>query len=109
MDLYLGIDFGTSGARAVIINSQEQPCWQIEKSFNSIILKNLATVWQRILFELIEQIPCHIRQKLKRSQSMELLQLFCYAIVKEILSTNQFYIMTIEAFPLQKNSCPSSQ
>jgi D-ribulokinase len=65
MDLYLGIDFGTSGARAVIINSQEQPCWQIEKSFNSIILKNLATVWQRILFELIEQIPCHIRQKIK--------------------------------------------
>ncbi|MCU0534835.1 MAG: FGGY-family carbohydrate kinase [Hydrococcus sp. Prado102] len=65
MNFYLGIDFGTSGARAIIIDSQEKSYWQTEKSFNDLNANNLASVWQQTLFELIEQIPSQIRQDIK--------------------------------------------
>jgi len=36
LDLYcLGIDFGTSGARAVLIDGDRQPCWSYYLSFNA--------------------------------------------------------------------------
>jgi D-ribulokinase len=65
MNFYLGIDFGTSGARAIGIDSNETNCWQSERSFNNFTSNNLAIIWQQILFELIEQIPGQIRQNLK--------------------------------------------
>jgi D-ribulokinase len=64
MNFYLGIDFGTSGARAIVIDSQEKSYWQTEKSFNNLSSNNLALVWQQTLFELIEQIPSQIRQNI---------------------------------------------
>jgi sugar (pentulose or hexulose) kinase len=64
MNFYLGIDFGTSGARAIVIDSQEKSYWQTEKSFNNLSSNNLAIIWQKTLFELIEQIPSQIRQNI---------------------------------------------
>jgi len=38
LDLYcLGIDFGTSGARAVLIDGDRQPCWSYHLSFNALL------------------------------------------------------------------------
>jgi sugar (pentulose or hexulose) kinase len=65
MDFYLGIDFGTSGARAIVIDSEETICSEIQYSFNRKILTNLTTIWKETLFHLIEQIPRQIRQEIR--------------------------------------------
>lgn len=65
MNFYLGIDFGTSGARAIVIDAEEKICSEVQSSFQNIILKNLPQIWQETLFSLIEQIPRQIRQEIK--------------------------------------------
>jgi D-ribulokinase len=89
---YLGIDFGTSGARAVVIDlentirieckydheikggnprplgrkTRREEClfnYELQYDFGESVPKNLAIVWQKALFVLIEQIPKSIRQK----------------------------------------------
>jgi len=68
---YLGIDFGTSGARAIVIdtarNIQTQVSTGIEPEHAQLVSfqnhSNSAIVcWQRALFDLIAQIPAKIRQ-----------------------------------------------
>ena len=64
MNLYLGIDFGTSGARAVVIDSnfrvkaQTKYIWETEEN-------KLPHVWQKALFNLISNIPQEIRRKIR--------------------------------------------
>ena len=64
MNLYLGIDFGTSGARAVVIDSnfrvkaQTKYIWETEEN-------KLPHVWQKALFNLIYNIPQEIRGKIR--------------------------------------------
>ena len=64
MNLYLGIDFGTSGARAVVIDSnfrvkaQTKYIWETEEN-------KLPHVWQKALFNLISNIPQEIRGKIR--------------------------------------------
>lgn len=64
MEFYLGIDFGTSGVRAIAIdesgNIQAQTSykWQTESV-------SLAESWQAALFAIITQIPAQVRQRIK--------------------------------------------
>lgn len=67
MNLYLGVDFGTSGARAIVINHDRQIEYEIKYPFASdqTTDENLAIVWQTVLFDLIKKIPLQIRQNIK--------------------------------------------
>lgn len=65
MDYYLGIDFGTSGARAIVIDRQKQIIDTRQSSLTNIASAKLAQTWQDTLFSLISQIPVAIRTSLK--------------------------------------------
>jgi len=65
MNFYLGIDFGTSGARGIVIDLNEAICTQVEYSFSKSTVENWAIIWQTTLFSLIEKIPTEIREKIK--------------------------------------------
>ena len=67
MNLYLGVDFGTSGSRAIIINHDRQIEYEIKYPFASdqTTDENLAIIWQTVLFDLIKKIPLQIRQNIK--------------------------------------------
>lgn len=64
MNYYLGLDFGTSGARAVTIDSQKQVQATASVSFPLTSL-NWADIWRETLFALIAQIPANIRQQIR--------------------------------------------
>ncbi|MBP5973774.1 FGGY-family carbohydrate kinase [Brasilonema sp. CT11] len=65
MNFYLGIDFGTSGARAVVVD--EQACIQAEGRFpfEKSEASELANSWQKALFSLLEQIPQELRREIR--------------------------------------------
>ena len=65
MDSYLGIDFGTSGARAVVID--EQACIQAQARypFEMSEVSDLASCWKTALFSLLEQIPQQLRGEMR--------------------------------------------
>ncbi|MBW4519993.1 MAG: FGGY-family carbohydrate kinase [Scytolyngbya sp. HA4215-MV1] len=63
--LYLGIDFGTSGARAMAIDTAGSLHAQVSHRFTSSPVQNLATDWQQTLFALIEQIPSQQRRQIQ--------------------------------------------
>ncbi len=63
MNLYLGIDFGTTGARSTIIDSQGTIHCQTEYTFANAQQPELPSVWQNALWAVIEQIPPSIRNQ----------------------------------------------
>ncbi len=65
MDWYLGIDFGTSGARGVVID--DEACIQADMrySFEDSLSCVIPDFWQKALFELLEQIPGGLRHKIR--------------------------------------------
>ncbi len=63
---YLGIDFGTSGARAIAIDQQENILVEEQFSFAHSQKENLAELWRQALFSLIAQISPEIRSGIKR-------------------------------------------
>ncbi|PSF35260.1 carbohydrate kinase [Aphanothece hegewaldii CCALA 016] len=65
MSLYLGIDFGTSGARAIIIDEAEIIQWQKNELFLLTKVKSLAQMWQDALFALLVAIPLEMRKKIQ--------------------------------------------
>ena len=65
MKYYLGIDFGTSGARAIVIDRQRNIIDRQTTSFTNIASDKLASTWQDTLFALIPGIPLEVRQNLK--------------------------------------------
>lgn len=66
MDLYLGIDFGTSGARAVVIDVAGNTKAEVEQQFRIDTQADIwVQVWQETLFNLIKQIIEPVRQKIK--------------------------------------------
>ncbi|WP_019506685.1 FGGY-family carbohydrate kinase [Pleurocapsa sp. PCC 7319] len=65
MEHYLGIDFGTSGARAIVIDQRENIIATEKFSFTKLAPEQLAHTWQIALFDLINQIPNDIRKQLK--------------------------------------------
>ena len=64
MNYYLGIDFGTSGARAIVIDSQKRIIDTRKLSFTNTASNQLPQTWHDTLFSLITQIPVTIRKNL---------------------------------------------
>lgn len=64
MNIYLGIDFGTSGARAVVINEAEQIQAQFQYPWAKGSIADVKS-WQTGLWTLLAQIPVHWRQEMK--------------------------------------------
>ena len=62
MNLYLGVDFGTSGARTVLIDHFGEV--QLEGKHPFEITPKLLTNWKATLLALLEQIPLKLRQKI---------------------------------------------
>jgi D-ribulokinase len=62
--LYLGIDFGTSGARAIAINTHKQIQAETHIRFEQPP-PDLADYWRTTLFKLICQVPPDIRQNIQ--------------------------------------------
>ena len=67
MNLYLGIDFGTTGARSTIIDSQGTIHCETEYTFANKGQQQpeLPSVWQNALRDSIEQIPPAIRNQVR--------------------------------------------
>ena len=65
MSYYLGIDFGTSGARAIVIDRSKDIIDRQTTSFTDIASSKLASTWRDTLFTLITRIPFEIRQNIK--------------------------------------------
>src|SRR6476469_10373588 len=65
MNLYLGLDFGTSGARAIAIDAEGTIHAQVTYEYVATASKNWVTSWQTALFALIEKIPLDLRQAIR--------------------------------------------
>jgi len=67
MNLYLGIDFGTTGARSTVIDSQGTIHCETEYTFanHGQQQPELPSVWQNALWDSIEQIPLTIRNQVR--------------------------------------------
>jgi sugar (pentulose or hexulose) kinase len=65
MNLYLGIDFGTTGARSTVIDSQGTIHCETEYTFANAQQPELPSVWQNALWAVIEQIPPTIRNQVR--------------------------------------------
>lgn len=57
---FLGLDFGTSGARAAVID----PDGQLQVQVKSSLSEQSPAEWQRALWDLLSQIPLELRQRL---------------------------------------------
>lgn len=62
MRLYLGIDFGTSGARCAVIDESANICFEGRYGFDMAVVEDLAACWLHALFTMLEQIPGDLRQ-----------------------------------------------
>lgn len=63
MNYYLGIDFGTSGARAIAIDSQRQTVFELKQSFSSA-KHSSVWYWEQALESLLQQISSKIKSRL---------------------------------------------
>jgi sugar (pentulose or hexulose) kinase len=61
LGIYLGIDFGTSGARAIAIAANQE----IVQSIKIPISVQTPQVWREVLFELLSALAPEIRQNLR--------------------------------------------
>ncbi|MBD2447007.1 FGGY-family carbohydrate kinase [Nostoc sp. FACHB-152] len=61
MDLYLGIDYGTSGARAVVIDDEGNMLTQVRYPWQ----KQAISDWKEALWNLLAQIPEQLRREIK--------------------------------------------
>ncbi len=65
MGFYLGIDFGTSGARGVVIDEFAIVQQQVRYPFEMSSSVDLANIWQTALFSLLGQISGEWRREMK--------------------------------------------
>lgn len=56
----LGIDFGTSGARAAVVDPDGQVLAQVRQAYPSLATLPLAEGWRQTLFSLLAQIPVEL-------------------------------------------------
>lgn len=61
MSFYIGIDFGTSGARAIVIDDQQQVQAQASDRFHSNAATDWSANWRQTLFDLLQQLPASDR------------------------------------------------
>ncbi|KAF5829568.1 hypothetical protein DUNSADRAFT_15895 [Dunaliella salina] len=60
---YLGMDFGTSGARATMIDDEGQVLVDTECDYGAKAEEDWAAAWERALNELILQVPSTLRSR----------------------------------------------
>lgn len=65
MKYYLGIDFGTSGARAIAIDREKKICTEVREYFPTSNTIDWIRTWQKSLLNLLEKIPRQIRQQIR--------------------------------------------
>ena len=65
MNYYLGIDFGTSGARAIAIDRERNIVATKQANFTKTVSEQLAQTWKDTLSDLIAQIPQAIRTQIQ--------------------------------------------
>lgn len=63
--IYLGIDFGTSGARAIAINNYQEICAELNYPWQASQENNLTQAWEEALLYLIGNLSRKIRKSLK--------------------------------------------
>ncbi len=54
MDGYLGLDFGTSGARAIVVDPQGAVLFEAHQAF---MRPDDPELWQKVLFNFLDQVP----------------------------------------------------
>ncbi|PNW86846.1 hypothetical protein CHLRE_02g098150v5 [Chlamydomonas reinhardtii] len=59
--LYLGLDFGTSGARAAVIDEEGRVVQDVKKGYGEGAAADWIGSWHRVLFELIGSVDPQIR------------------------------------------------
>lgn len=62
--LALGIDFGTSGVRAAVVDDQRRECWAYRTGYGDHPSAHQA--WRDALFEVLAQIPADLRPQIHR-------------------------------------------
>ena len=65
MDFYLGIDFGTSGARGTVIDEEARVQAEVRYAFEMSEVSDLTSCWQTALFTLLEQIKRELRGEIR--------------------------------------------
>lgn len=65
MKCFLGIDFGTSGARAMVIDHQDRVLVEGSYRFPSLSPEKRTDCWQQTLWKLISKIPAEVRSHLQ--------------------------------------------
>lgn len=63
LPLALGIDFGTSGVRAAVVNPQRHLCWQFRQGYPDL---PIPEGWRQALFELLGALPKAIAPQIGR-------------------------------------------
>ncbi len=65
VNFYIGIDFGTSGARSITINAQGTVVAETQFPFPPLTdSSEWISIWKTALFEVIQQIPLHFRRQI---------------------------------------------
>ena len=62
--MYLGIDFGTSGARACVIEAQKSVCWEQRFAYPDATAQTTQD-WQNALYALLDKLPKPIAAALR--------------------------------------------
>ena len=62
--MYLGIDFGTTGARACVIDAQKNICWEQRIAYPDATAQTVQD-WQSALFALMDKLPTSIAASLR--------------------------------------------
>ncbi|WP_017654452.1 FGGY-family carbohydrate kinase [Fortiea contorta] len=65
MDFYLGIDFGTSGARAVVIDDEAGIQAEVRYPWETASVSDLTTCWQTALLTMLKYIPEELRREVR--------------------------------------------
>ncbi len=65
MNCYLGIDFGTSGARAIVIDQDKTIQTIVTRTYDDSLADQQALSWKTALFSLIAEIPLPLRQAIR--------------------------------------------
>jgi D-ribulokinase len=65
MQVYVGLDFGTSGARAIVISSTAQILHEQAIAYSSLREARDPLVWKAAMLELLGNIPQELRTQLK--------------------------------------------
>ena len=64
LSLALGLDFGTSGVRAAVVDAQRQEVWGYRRGYGDS--PSSPQVWKTALFEVLAALPPEIRPQIER-------------------------------------------